>query len=143
MCSFRTTGNTPSLNFQEKPTERRYIWVSSGTDSYVCLTQTATLAKREPRTSTYQFPDQDPLGDLFAGRWVALPCMHNALKIMRVPEVHGAILKEEEVKNIHYILSPNPWDTPHVMENVLLSKWWDTNNERVVVEKERGIDGFR
>ncbi|KAH7172980.1 nucleotide-diphospho-sugar transferase [Fusarium sp. MPI-SDFR-AT-0072] len=58
----------------------------------------------------YQFPDQDLLADLFLGRWVALPYIYNALKTMREPNVHGAIWRDDKVKNVHYILSPKPWD---------------------------------
>ncbi|KAF4947501.1 hypothetical protein FGADI_10346 [Fusarium gaditjirri] len=58
----------------------------------------------------YQFPDQDLLADLFKGRWVALPYIYNALKTMRDPSVHGAIWRDDKVKNVHYILSPKPWD---------------------------------
>ncbi|KAF5554098.1 galactinol synthase [Fusarium phyllophilum] len=58
----------------------------------------------------YQFPDQDLLADLYKGRWVALPYIYNALKTMRDPSVHGAIWRDDKVKNVHYILSPKPWD---------------------------------
>lgn len=70
--------------------------------------------------------------------------MYNALKTMRKPEVHGAIWKDEGVKNIHYILSPKPWDAPDVDNgDALLSKWWNANNERLAKEREEGItDGF-
>ncbi|KAJ5825756.1 hypothetical protein N7474_002894 [Penicillium riverlandense] len=61
-------------------------------------------------TSEYDFADQSLLGDIFYGRWVALPYIYNALKTLRWRGVHDAIWRDENVKNIHYILSPKPWD---------------------------------
>ncbi|EWG54350.1 hypothetical protein FVEG_17303 [Fusarium verticillioides 7600] len=76
----------------------------------------------------YQFPDQDLLADLYKGRWVALPYIYNALKTMRDPSVHGAIWRDDKVKNVHYILSPKPWDelTPDGAwkGNNPIHKWW-------------------
>ncbi|PNP86548.1 hypothetical protein FNYG_00250 [Fusarium nygamai] len=92
----------------------------------------------------YQFPDQDLLADLYKGRWVALPYIYNALKTMRDPSVHGAIWRDDEVKNVHYILSPKPWDelgsdgtwkgdTP-------IHKWWiDAYKSMRAEEKTLGI----
>ncbi|KAJ4129218.1 hypothetical protein NW768_007753 [Fusarium equiseti] len=69
------------------------------------------LTKMEdPSCKEYKFPDQDLLADLFEGRWVALPYIYNALKTMRNPNVHGQIWRDDRVKNVHYILSPKPWD---------------------------------
>lgn len=64
----------------------------------------------EPICTEYKFPDQDLLADLFKRRWVALPYIYNALKTMRDPSVHGKIWRDDRVKNVHYILSPKPWD---------------------------------
>lgn len=49
-------------------------------------------------TSSYDFADQSLLGDLFYGRWVALPYIYNALKTMRAEGVHGTIWRDENVK---------------------------------------------
>lgn len=92
----------------------------------------------------YDFADQSLLGDLFHGRWVALPYIYNALKTLRHEGVHRPIWRDAEVKNVHYILSPKPWqekageatDESHAW-------WWAANLERLAREKEGGIeDGF-
>lgn len=92
----------------------------------------------------YDFADQSLLGDLFHGRWVALPYIYNALKTLRSPGVHDKIWRDDEVKNIHYILSPKPWDEKegeHAEESH--TWWWKANRERLDDEKSRGInDGF-
>lgn len=60
--------------------------------------------------SSYDFADQSLLGDVFYGRWVALPYVYNALKTLRWRGVHDTIWRDENVKNVHYILSPKPWE---------------------------------
>jgi hypothetical protein len=99
-------------------------------------------------TTAYEFSDQSLLGDVFNGRWVGIPYIYNALKTLRWKGVHDAIWRDEKVKNVHYILSPKPWD-----ENDDDKKkegrdgsnqwWWDINEKRLVEEKKNGIDdGF-
>lgn len=92
----------------------------------------------------YDFADQSLLGDVFHGRWVALPYIYNALKTLRWQGVHHQIWRDERVKNIHYILSPKPWDErPGEHKEESHKWWWDVNLERVEQEKRRGIaDGF-
>ncbi|KAK0515943.1 hypothetical protein JMJ35_001977 [Cladonia borealis] len=91
---------------------------------------------------SYEFADQSLLGDLFYGRWVALPYTYNALKTL--PYVHKPIWRDEEVKNIHYILSPKPWDEKPGKESEETHTWWnDVNTNRRREEKAEGIDdGF-
>lgn len=93
---------------------------------------------------SYEFADQSLLSDLFWGRWVALPYVYNALKTMRSEDVHAQIWRDNEVKNIHYILSPKPWDEKPGEECNESHKWWWTHNiMRLGEEKELGIeDGF-
>ena len=58
--------------------------------------------------------------------------------------MHDAIWRDEEVNNLHFILSPKPWDEKEG-EGVdeTHSWWWRINGERLAEEKERGIvDGF-
>ncbi|OAX80542.1 hypothetical protein ACJ72_05121 [Emergomyces africanus] len=123
-------------------------------------------------TSNYAFADQSLLSDLFPGRWVPLPYIYNALKTLRWEGVHSAIWRDGEVKNVHYILSPKPWDEKEVVEGLHDDDddddeaegeekkkkkkkkatmdethrwWWRFNKERLKEEKEkRGIkpDGF-
>ncbi|KAF2397651.1 glycosyl transferase [Trichodelitschia bisporula] len=93
----------------------------------------------------YDFADQSLLGDLFKGRWVALPYVYNALKTLRWDGVHRPIWRDEEVKNIHYILSPKPWDENGKEDgkDETHKWWWDVNEARLKDEAARGIvDGF-
>lgn len=117
----------------------------------------------------YEFPDQDLLSDLFRGRWVALPYVYNALKTMRQKNVHGLIWRDDEVRNVHYILTPKPWDYEPAHDSVtsvrdarnggleksqsrsgavrsdtkeadvLHTWWWQANRDRKAVEEENGI----
>ena len=91
---------------------------------------------------SYEFADQSLLGDLFYGRWVALPYTYNALKTL--PYVHKPIWRDDEVKNIHYILSPKPWDEKAGEESEDTHKWWTkANADRLREERGEGIDdGF-
>jgi lipopolysaccharide biosynthesis glycosyltransferase len=96
------------------------------------------------QAGSYDFADQSLLGDVFRGRWVALPYIYNALKTMRAKGVHDAIWRDDEVKNVHYLLSPKPWDEGPDEHAEGSHKWWkDVNKERLRAEKESGIeDGF-
>ena len=91
---------------------------------------------------SYEFADQSLLGDLFNGRWVALPYTYNALKTLR--SAHEPIWRDDKVKNIHYILSPKPWDEEPGEESQETHKWWiKANLERHSEETRLSInDGF-
>ncbi|KAK3387988.1 nucleotide-diphospho-sugar transferase [Podospora didyma] len=93
-----------------------------------------------PKTLEYNFPDQELLGDVFKGRWVGLPYVYNALKPMRWLGVHDAIWRDGRVKNVHYILSPKPWNMkgvdPHHPDQEPL-RWWRTMNEERIRDEER------
>ncbi|KAI9800552.1 MAG: hypothetical protein M1825_004101 [Sarcosagium campestre] len=88
------------------------------------------------------FADQSLLSDLFRGRWVALPYTYNALKSLRW--VHKEIWRDGQVKNLHYILSPKPWDESPDALSAETAKWWfPANEERLAEENVKGIqDGF-
>ena len=92
----------------------------------------------------YEFADQSLLSDLFRDRWVALPYTYNALKTLRWGDVHAPIWQDKRVKNIHYILSPKPWDEKVGEETDPTHQWWWTaNHERLKAEEDEGIkDGF-
>lgn len=91
--------------------------------------------------SDYEFADQSLLSDLFGGRWVALPYIYNALKTMAWRGVHDAIWRDDKIKNIHYLLSPKPWDEKPGEEAYETHRWWTKyNQERLAKEKEMGID---
>lgn len=95
-------------------------------------------------TGGYEFADQSLLGDRFHGRWVPIPYTYNALKTLRWKGVHDAIWRDDEIKNIHYILSPKPWDETMETAADESHKWWiKLNEERVAEDKAKGIDdGF-
>ncbi len=98
------------------------------------------------------FADQSLLSDLFRGSWVPLPYVYNALKTLRWEGVHKEIWMDDRVKNVHYILAPKPWDEIEIVDGEGKStskdpthEWWvEANNERLVLEREKGIvkDGF-
>lgn len=92
----------------------------------------------------YEFADQSLLSDLFRGQWVALPYTYNALKTLRWKDVHAPIWRDQEVKNIHYILSPKPWDEKAGEESDETHTWWWASNlERLAAEENAGVqDGF-
>ncbi|EMD94301.1 glycosyltransferase family 8 protein [Bipolaris maydis ATCC 48331] len=97
----------------------------------------------KPQTADYAFADQSLLSDLFRGRWVGLPYVYNALKTLRWKGVHDSIWRDEEVKNVHYILAPKPWNGKEVHNeaDLVTHGWfWDMNEERKKAEKEAGID---
>ncbi|KAH0537678.1 hypothetical protein FGG08_005543 [Glutinoglossum americanum] len=92
----------------------------------------------------YEFADQSLLSDLFKNRWVALPYTYNALKTLRWPGVHSDIWVDNNVKNIHYILSPKPWDEREEGQEETHDWWWEANDLRLAEEKAKGVaaDGF-
>ena len=92
----------------------------------------------------YDFADQSMLGDVFRGRWIALPYIYNALKTLRWEGVHDAIWRDEKVKNVHLILSPKAWDEAEGTSTDETHKWWwALNRRRLDAEKVQGIeDGF-
>ena len=93
---------------------------------------------------TYEFPDQGLLSDVFRNRWVALPYVYNALKILRWKEAHAAIWRDDRVKNVHYIWSPKPWQLKDGDEADETYKWWyAVDDDRREKEKALEIhDGF-
>ncbi|KAE9579646.1 Galactinol synthase 1 [Colletotrichum fructicola] len=94
------------------------------------------------------FADQSLLSELYRGRWVPLPYVYNALKTLRWEGVHDEIWRDAEVKNVHYILAPKPWDEVDAEGNWTgkeeSHRWWvDFNNDRKASERAIGVnDGF-
>ena len=105
-------------------------------------------ALQDDKTTSYDFSDQSLLGDLFNGRWVPLPYIYNALKTLRWKGVHDAIWRDDCVKNVHYILSPKPWDETDEDKKKpdrdgSNQWWWDVHLRRLEEERAKGIeDGF-
>lgn len=101
-----------------------------------------TAALLDPqKTDACGFADQTLLSAVFAGRWLALPYVYNALKTLRW--CHKEIWRDENVKNVHYILSPKPWEDRSIDEPTH-KWWWDMNDKRLADESAAGIeaDGF-
>lgn len=63
---------------------------------------------------------------------------------MRWKNMHAAIWRDEEIKNVHLLLSPKPWDEKPGEESDKTHKWWwKANMERLEAEKRKGVDdGF-
>lgn len=105
-------------------------------------------ALEDDKTTGYDFSDQSLLGDVFHGRWVPLPYIYNALKTLRWKGVHDPIWRDDRVKNIHYILSPKPWDETDADKQKpdrdgSNQWWWDVHSRRLREEQSNGIeDGF-
>ncbi|KAH0611168.1 uncharacterized protein H6S33_011595 [Morchella sextelata] len=93
------------------------------------------------KTGHYDFSDQSLISDVFAGQWAPLPYTYNALKTLRW--CHKEIWRDEEVKNVHYILSPKPWEDRGIDEPTH-KWWWDMNDKRLADESAAGLeaDGF-
>ncbi|ERF75494.1 hypothetical protein EPUS_08308 [Endocarpon pusillum Z07020] len=96
------------------------------------------------KTANYDFADQALLGDVFHGRWVGLPYVYNALKTLRWKGVHDQIWRDDRVKNVHYILSPKPWDEKSGEASEETHEWWhEMNASRLADEGAKGYqDGF-
>jgi lipopolysaccharide biosynthesis glycosyltransferase len=105
-------------------------------------------AMNDSKIMDYDFADQSLLGDVFSGRWVALPYIYNALKTLRWGGVHNEIWQDASVKNVHYILSPKPWDESaedrkKAGRDPTHAWWWMSTEERRELEKQQRIDdGF-
>ena len=117
------------------------VVVNPSTDIYDKILQTLKDGKL---TGAYEFADQSLLGERFYGRWVGLPYKYNALKTLRWEGVHHQIWRDDEVKNVHYILEPKPWDEKLSETKDESHRWWHkANEERLAAEKAHGIDdGF-
>lgn len=99
--------------------------------------------KDKNATEKYRFPDQDLMADVGRNRWVGLSYKYNALKTLR--NIHSDLWKDDEVKNIHYIMSPKPWDFPTRNEaeandpTGTFSHYWDIYEDRVKYERKLGL----
>ncbi|ANB14157.1 Uncharacterized protein R707 [Sugiyamaella lignohabitans] len=98
-------------------------------------------------TSSYDFADQSLLSDVFEGRWLPLSYKYNALKTLRT--IHRDIWSDDEVKNVHYIITPKPWDVRSLPDRDshddtgTFHFWFKLDDARLADEKSAGIyDGF-
>ena len=100
----------------------------------------ARTMRAPDKTTNYAFADQSLLSDTFRGQWVPLSYKYNALKTLRW--CHAPIWKDDDVKNVHYILAPKPWETRE-SDDPTHEWWWQANDERQRQEKEAGTaDGW-
>lgn len=106
-------------------------------------------------SASYEFADQSLLSDVFDSNWLGLSYIYNYLKTLK--KIHSN-LDFDKVKNIHYILTPKPWDVSLINANNYSFKkkqgeftddtdtfkfWIDINTDRLKKEAEIGInDGF-
>ncbi len=107
---------------------------------------TTFLTQPSLSPTTLPFADQSLLSTLFHNRWTPLPYVYNALKPMREAGVHGGervggIWRDGEVKCVHYILTPKPWEMKEGAEMGVTEKWWwRVEGERKRWEEEMGLD---
>ena len=145
-CAFTTQHDTPDLAQREgAPPTSGLKMVNGGLQVVNPSTAIYGLIQarlESPETINFDFADQSLLSDLFPGRWVPLSYKYNALKFMR--EIHAPIWRDNEIKNLHYLLSPKPWNEDRGKESQETHKWWwSINQDRLDREKEQGIaDGF-
>ncbi|KAJ5492649.1 hypothetical protein N7539_001395 [Penicillium diatomitis] len=144
--SAQTTGAPPTAGLGMPNGGLQVVNPSKGTYDKISAQLASSTA------SNYDFADQSLLGDVFNGRWVAIPYIYNALKTLRWKGVHDAIWRDENVKNVHYILSPKPWDEWHAQQRGEQAQdsekskdpshaWWiSLNEERIEAEKAQGLN---
>jgi alpha-N-acetylglucosamine transferase len=151
-CAFTTQHDTPDAAQENGAHSATGLGMPNGGLQVVVPSAAVydlILARLQDETiMQYDFADQSLLGDVFHGRWVALPYTYNALKTLRWKGVHDPIWRDERVKNVHYILSPKPWDESEADRKKdgrdgSHQWWWDFNDRRLAQEKAKGIeDGF-
>ncbi|KAA8902586.1 nucleotide-diphospho-sugar transferase [Sphaerosporella brunnea] len=144
-CAYTSQHSTPSLAAETGAAASFGLGILNGglqvvnpsLETYDIILNTI----RSPaKTLNYDFADQSLLSDAFAGRWVPLSYKYNALKTMRW--CHKEIWRDDDVKNVHYILAPKPWEDRESSDPTH-TWWWEFNERRLADEKERGLkDGW-
>ncbi|KAF4554827.1 Hypothetical protein D9617_3g018960 [Elsinoe fawcettii] len=143
-CAFTTQHSTPDLaQHTGAPPTAGLAMPNGGLQVVVpcaAVYNKIVAALADEATANYDFADQSMLSDLFPGRWVGLPYIYNALKTLRWKGVHDAIWRDEEVKNVHYILSPKPWDEKGgESKDETHAWWWREDRERRAREGKLGV----
>ena len=83
-----------------------------------------------------QFADQTLQSMAFAGQWVPLPYIYNALKTLR--ECHAEIWDDDHVKIVHYIMA-KPWNDKDGGDKTQPTHaWWRAENEERRMAENRG-----
>lgn len=89
----------------------------------------------------YNFPDQELISEAVDGNWIGLSYKYNALKTLK--QIHSDVWNEQEVKNIHYILGPKPWDFDDdeaddgFVDDTETFQYWSSLNKERLREKEK------
>ena len=148
-CAFTTQHDAPDkAQVEGAPTSAGRQMINGGlqvVNPSAAIYQQISDRLTDPAFSDeYDFADQSLLSDLFKDRWVPLPYIYNALKTLRWKNVHAPIWRDDQVKNIHYILSPKPWDDdPQNLQDETHAWWLRATEDRRTEEKTKGIDdGF-
>ncbi|KAE9966622.1 hypothetical protein BLS_006888 [Venturia inaequalis] len=148
-CAFTTQHSTPDKAQEEGAHSTTGFGMPNGglqvVNPSVATYNLISNRMNDESAMAYDFADQSLLSDLFRGRWVALPYTYNALKTMRWRNAHSEIWRDDKVKNIHYLLSPKPWDETEEQKSKPERDepnawWWKFNDERKQMEREKGID---
>jgi lipopolysaccharide biosynthesis glycosyltransferase len=148
-CAYTTQHRTPDHAQKAAPVPGSGVgMLNSGvlvvTPSIKIYAKITTALQDTARIEQYDFPDQELLSEVFAGQWVALPYVYNALKTLRMEGVHDAIWRDEEVKAVHYIFGTKPWHENVSLGDVsgldeLNAWWWRANWARESLERGDGI----
>ena len=86
------------------------------------------------------FADQEFLSDTFFGRWKPLPYVYNALWTMQRDDTHSKLWRDDEIKVVHFILEPKPWEVDPGQNGSDASKFWfDFDQERAQEENVAGV----
>lgn len=82
-------------------------------------------------TKAYIFPDQDLLADVFYKNWLSISYVYNCLKTFK--SCHPQLWDLSKIKNLHFILSPKPWDVDRSYkdDSGTFELWWKANEERL------------
>lgn len=105
--------------------------------------------RSDSKVDAYSFPDQDFLADFFKGHFNPLPWFYNSIK--RVRTCHQNIWRDEEVRNIHYILD-KPWvsgrpnkegntDDGQDKDDRITHGWWWNEWDQVKSENKLNLNG--
>ncbi|KAJ5162394.1 hypothetical protein N7492_007786 [Penicillium capsulatum] len=159
-CAYTTQHNSPTTaQATSPPTSAGVGMLNSGvlviTPSAKIYESITTTLRDTTRIEKYDFPDQELLSDVFQGQWVPLPYVYNALKTLRLPDVHGPIWQDAQVRALHYIFATKPWHEAVGRECEAGARermreldepnrwWWAANWARQRLERERGaVDVF-
>jgi len=148
-CAFTTQHNDPDAAQKEGPSATAGFGMPNGglqvvNPSAAVYNMILESMSNSSSIENYEFADQSLLSDVFKGRWMPLPYTYNALKTLRWKDVHAPIWRDYEVKNVHLLLSPKPWDEePGKESDETHTWWWKVNKERLADEKKIEIeDGF-